>query len=271
MNSVYIDSAVPSSPIYLGPNNASSVIIGNANCTTTLVGPLNIGTTTANTVNIGKEGASTNLFGITNLGLVTSGTKNSYIEVGTGGGNALIDFHSSGLFDTDNDSRIMGTGGTSTSTQGKLNYYAGSHVFNGNISMNTGSNIVLSGTIPTLDSQLGQRLLLVNNTGYTTSATAGNILAPVSFTLPLGVWLVTSSCQIISPVTYFTTSISLSTTTLDFTRWCVVSNTASGNVTNSIIATINNTSTTTTYYYLIQSSGVSATTTVTYIYATRIG
>jgi hypothetical protein len=246
MNSVYIDSAVANSPIYIGPTNANSI-------------------------NIGKEGSSTNLFGFTNLGLVTSGTKNSYIEVGTGGGNAVIDFHSSGLFDTDNDSRIMGTGGTSTSTKGKLNYYAESHVFNGNISMNTGSNIVLSGTIPTLDSHLGQRLLLVNNTGYTTSATAGTIISPVSFTLPLGVWLVTSSCQVLAPVTYFTTSISLSSTALDYTRWCVVSNTAGGNVTNSIIATINSTSTTTIYYYLIQSSGVSATTSVTYIYATRIG
>ena len=142
MNSVYIDSAVPSSPIYLGPNNASSVIIGNANCTTTLVGPLNIGTTTANTINIGKEGASTNLLGFTNLGIVTSGTKSSYIEVGTGSGNAVIDFHSSGLFDTDNDSRIMGTGGTSTSTQGSLNYYAGSgHNFYGRSNMYNGTTI----------------------------------------------------------------------------------------------------------------------------------
>jgi hypothetical protein len=38
MNSVYIDSAVSASPIYIGPNNANSVIIGNANCKTTLVG-----------------------------------------------------------------------------------------------------------------------------------------------------------------------------------------------------------------------------------------
>ena len=44
MNSVYIDSAVPSSPIYLGPNNASSVIIGNANASTTINGPLVMGT-----------------------------------------------------------------------------------------------------------------------------------------------------------------------------------------------------------------------------------
>lgn len=143
MNSVYIDSAVPSSPIYLAPNNASSVIIGNANCTTTLVGPLNIGTTTANTVNIGKEGASTNLFGFTNLGLVTSGTKTSYIEVGTGGGNAVIDFHSSGLFDTDNDSRIMSQGGTSTGTQGSLQLYAKTITLNSetsNIGVTSSSN-----------------------------------------------------------------------------------------------------------------------------------
>lgn len=38
MNSVYIDSAVAASPIYIGPTNANSVIIGNTNAITTLVG-----------------------------------------------------------------------------------------------------------------------------------------------------------------------------------------------------------------------------------------
>ena len=124
MNSVYIDSAVPATPIYIGPNNASSIIIGNNNCTTNLIGSLNIGTSTPNTVNIGKEGSSTNLFGFTNLGLVTSGTKSSYIETGAGGGNALFDFHSSGLFDVDYDSRIMSTGGTSSPGQGSLQLFS---------------------------------------------------------------------------------------------------------------------------------------------------
>lgn len=124
MNSVYIDSAVAASPIYIGPTNTNSVIIGNTNATTTLVGTLNIGTTTTNTVNIGKEGSATNISGYTNLGIVTSGTKSSYIEVGTGGGNALIDFHSSGLFDTDNDCRIMATGGTSGPGQGSLQLFS---------------------------------------------------------------------------------------------------------------------------------------------------
>ena len=46
MNSVYIDSAVASSPIYIGPTNASSVIIGNANCSTIVNGPLVMGSST---------------------------------------------------------------------------------------------------------------------------------------------------------------------------------------------------------------------------------
>lgn len=238
MNSVYIDSAVANSPIYLGPTNA-------------------------NTINIGKEGASTNLFGYTNLGIVTSGTKKSFIEVGTGDGNAVIDFHSSGLFDTDYDSRIMSSGGTSAGGQGSLQLFAKT--------ISITSPLTL-GSIPDTNTQLGYRITLVNNTGYTTSATPGTITSPVNFTLPVGVWLVTASCQIISTVTWFTTSISsTSTSVLDFTRWCVVSNSAGGNVTNSIITTINNTSASTVYNYLIQSSGASATTTATYIYATRIG
>lgn len=159
MNSVYIDSAVAASPIYIGPTNTNSVIIGNANATTTLVGTLNIGTVTPNTVSIGKENSTTNLYGSTNLGLVTSGTKPSYIEVGSGGGNAVIDFRSSGLFDVDFDSRIISTGGTSAFGEGKLNYYAASHVFNGNVSMNAGSNITLqpaTGYVaPTADTMLG--------------------------------------------------------------------------------------------------------------------
>jgi hypothetical protein len=44
MNSVYIDSAVAASPIYIGPTNANSVIIGNATAPTTVNGALVMGT-----------------------------------------------------------------------------------------------------------------------------------------------------------------------------------------------------------------------------------
>ncbi len=42
MNSVYIDSAVAASPIYIGPTNASSIIIGNNKCTTIIGQSLNL-------------------------------------------------------------------------------------------------------------------------------------------------------------------------------------------------------------------------------------
>ena len=97
MNSVYIDSATPATPIYIGPNNASSVVIGNANATTTV-----------------------SINGITNIARNTTGTKGAYLECGSGNGNMVLDFHSSGLYDTDYDARIMASGGTSAVRQGTL-------------------------------------------------------------------------------------------------------------------------------------------------------
>lgn len=276
MNVVYIDSALAASPIYIGPNNASSVTIGNTNCTTIIGQSLNLANPNfGNPIGGNTSGGQLLVNGDTN-GPYASDTGQFIIT-----GNSAPKYRLGFMVDTSFNRTSIQAGVSGTAiipislNPGGGNIGIGKYDptqaldVNGNIALS--GNIVLSGTIPTLNTHLGQRLVLVNNTGYTTSSTAGAITSPVSFTLPLGVWLVTTSCQVLASVVYFTTSISLNSTTLDYTRWCVVSNSDGGNVTNSIITTINSTSATTPYYYLIQSSGVSSTTSVTYIYATRIG
>ena len=69
--------------------------------------------------------------GTQNLGYV-GGTVPSYLEITTGGGNSFIDFHS-GSSNVDFDTRILSYGGGATSQLGSLNYYAGSHNFNGGV------------------------------------------------------------------------------------------------------------------------------------------
>lgn len=91
--------------------------------------PLNIGVTNPNTLNlgtasnaivIGKNGIATNMYGTVNLARNTSGTKNTYMEAFSATNANTIDFHSSGLYDTDYDSRITAYNGTATAGQGTL-------------------------------------------------------------------------------------------------------------------------------------------------------
>ena len=109
MNSVYIDSAVAATPIYIGPNNASSVVIGNANATTIIQG-LPIG----------------NMIGTPLLGYNTSTASNASIATGVEiistilyntnqGGRAYIDFHTNQKGFVDYDARIIASGGSSGS------------------------------------------------------------------------------------------------------------------------------------------------------------
>lgn len=264
MNSVYIDSALAATPIYIGPNNASSVVIGNTNSTTTLAGtttssvlkttsiepvtsggnlnigsstntgpitiqtssnlnsdgqpaisigttgviktikigssaaatpnsvsvaetvfygntinnitngemfignsqttgtihigtgggvvrsgPINIATTINSTspINVGGNLTTAYLNGITNIGRNTLGTKAAYLECGSGSGNMVLDFHSSGLFDTDYDARIIASGGTSATAQGNLQLEANVIKITSNLTLPTTYTAPTSGQL----------------------------------------------------------------------------------------------------------------------------
>lgn len=112
MNSVYIDSAVPSSPIYLGPNNASSVIIGNANASTTINGPLVMGTgkniTLQPATGYVTPTAGTMLGGITTSVLTSITLSFAQQQVGT------ITVPATGLYILSYSVRLAGSSGTVT-------------------------------------------------------------------------------------------------------------------------------------------------------------
>jgi len=118
MNSVYIDSAVAASPIYIGPTNANSVIIGNTN--------------SANTTLLGKT---------THVAKNTTGVNPTYFEMVSETGYIYIDFHSNSTYITDYDTRIFSNGGTQTDGQGGLSYSAATHSFYGSVNMTSGSTI----------------------------------------------------------------------------------------------------------------------------------
>jgi len=117
MNSVCIDSAVAATPIYIGPNNASSVVIGNANC-------------------------STNINGLTYLARNTTGANPTYFEMVSGTSGIYMDFHSNSTYSTDFDARISCNGGTSTYGQGGLELNASTIALIGtsNIGVTSSSN-----------------------------------------------------------------------------------------------------------------------------------
>lgn len=138
MNSVYIDSAVASSPIYIGPNNASSVIIGNANSTTTIQG-LPMGNF------VGQHLVGYNTSNGLNANIPTGIEFGSAVLNNTNqGGVAYINFHTNQKGFVDYDARINAAGGstgTPLSTQASLNYTAALHNFNGITNMLSGSTI----------------------------------------------------------------------------------------------------------------------------------
>jgi FtsZ-binding cell division protein ZapB len=118
MNSVYIDSAVAASPIYIGPTNANSIIIGNANST--------------NTTLLGKT---------THIAKNTTGVNPTYFEMASETGYIYMDFHSNSTYTTDYDTRIFSNGGTATLGQGALSYSAATHSFYGSVNMTSGSTV----------------------------------------------------------------------------------------------------------------------------------
>ena len=161
MNSVYIDSAVAASPIYLGPTNANAVNIGNANCSTNVNGP-------------------------TYLARNTTGANPTYFEMVSGTGGIYMDFHSNSTYSTDFDARISCNGGTSTYGQGGLELNANTIAL---IGTTTANGTLVANTIR---SSAAATDLNINSAGTSRTKIGGNV--PTNTTCMLTV-LPTSSYQ----------------------------------------------------------------------------
>lgn len=211
MNSVYIDSALAASPIYIGPLNANAVNIGNTTSTTTIQG-LAISTFGGNSLvayNISTGVNATIPTGI-EFGSVVDNNTNQ-------GGKAYIDFHTNQKGFVDYDARIMSVGGSSVTpatTQASLNYYAASHYFAGNVNMGTGTNITLQPT-----------------TGFVTPTAGmlGNIISgatPTTTVMSDGTSNIVSSIILTETGIYMFSAIlliSTNTTTLSTIKWISLS------------------------------------------------
>ena len=88
---------------------------------------------TASTVNINSVTTNINASNVVNMTTgafyiqnTTRALGGNQLEFATGGGSALIDFHSNSAYNTDFDTRILATGGTATTGQGSLTIYGGS-------------------------------------------------------------------------------------------------------------------------------------------------
>jgi hypothetical protein len=131
-----IKARTPGGTLTIGDNlRGGSMTIGSAlttgtlniksGGTTTITSPtFNVVTSTGITITAPQM----TMVGTQNLGY-SGGATPAYLEITTGGGNAYIDFHSSGGYNVDFDTRILSYGGGSTSQTGSLNYYAGTHNF----------------------------------------------------------------------------------------------------------------------------------------------
>lgn len=248
MNSVYIDSAVAASPIYIGPTNANSVIIGNTNSRTTIQGlPFNSFA--------GQPLVGYNVSTGVNANIPTGIEIASTVENNTNqGGRAYIDFHTNQKGFVDYDARIMATGGSSVTAatmQAGLNYYAASHNFAGNVNMGTGSNITLqpaTGLVVPITGQLGYRYTLVNAAGPYTMTGVGTAQEVTNFSVPPGVWLYEAQAIVGSSfaVAYFEWYLSSASATVDLTRVCGGCITVQG-IWSRNTGIISNTATTTWY------------------------
>ena len=172
---------------------SGTVTIGNSANTTTLK---------SNTINAGSNTGTANFYGVTNVGRNTGGTADSYVEMACGGGNAVMDFHSSGAKNVDYDSRIIASGGSTAVTplDGKgtlelisntLTLTAPTVNVGGTLAMGSGKNITLSGTVtPTAGSQLG---------GLTQGTITSTVATPATLDIPtagvyLFTWNITLNC-----------------------------------------------------------------------------
>lgn len=187
MNSVYIDSAVAASPIYIGPTNANSVIIGNTNSTTTIQGlPISI--------MAGQPLVAYNVSTGVNANIPTGIEFGSVVENNTNqGGKAYIDFHTNQKGFVDYDARIMAAGGstvTPATTEASLNYYAASHYFAGNVTINRPLTL---GAAPESISHLG--FFKSGTTISTTIPASANYLSTCEIS-QAGIYMASFVCQI---------------------------------------------------------------------------
>jgi len=168
------------------------------------ISTINVGTASASAINIGGNTITTNMYGFNNIARNTTGTKNTYIETFSTTTANTIDFHSSGAFDTDYDSRITTSGGTSANGLGTINITANTLTLttptinaNGNLIMGTGRNITLQPVTgfatPTSGTMLGG---LTQGSAFTTAVITASPQTLSTLTLTAGVYVVTFKVSI---------------------------------------------------------------------------
>ena len=234
MNSVYIDSAVASSPIYIGPANANSIIIGNANSTTTIQGlPFNSFA--------GQPLVAYNVSTGVNANIPTGLEFGSVVENNTNqGGKAFIDFHTNQKGFVDYDARIMAAGGstvTPATTQASLNYYAANHYFAGNVNMGTGANIGLQPTAGYVAPTAGTMLGGITSAVLSSVTLNNNQIAVGSLIVPNTGYYILSYCVRLTATSQ--TTITTFQTWLD--QGTTPALTVSGNQCNAATQIVNNT------------------------------
>lgn len=226
LNPIYIDSSIAGAQLSIGTTNTSFVNIGNANCSTTLVGTtnssvikstsidpitsggtlnigtitpstINIGTASATAINVGSSGIATNINGVVHLARNTTGTNPTYIECVSGTSLNYFDFHCNSANATDYDARIICSGGTSTLGQADLQIASKS--------FNITSPLTL-GSLPSLSTQLGY--LKVGTVKASSTVIINGTQEIGSMTLDPGSWIISAYCNI-SPSSITTDNVGI--------------------------------------------------------------
>ncbi len=176
MNLVTIDTASGNMPLYIGPNNATSVIIGKTQGNVNIEGnvstnniitkildtssgeTLSIGNVNANIVNIGKLGTTINIGGY------------SYIPGSTTGSTTVLSTGSSGTINGDISNNNISTNNMSAknilTTNISSNNMSAINVFTTNISSNNMSTVSL--IVNSLDTPTTNNILSIGNTNAQT-------------------------------------------------------------------------------------------------------
>jgi hypothetical protein len=131
-----------------GSSQTTAVNISSGSTTgaVTIGGTSNTTTLASSALLIGNNSSVTNMFGYVNLARNTSGTKNTYIETNSLSDFNFIDFHSSGLFDVDYDSRIFTKHGSTASGQGTFEIISNNLLLNNNTVTVVGTTNIATAT-----------------------------------------------------------------------------------------------------------------------------
>jgi len=228
----------------------SSGISTNSLATTSAASTLDIASTSTGVINIGVLGGRSQIIHI--------GDGNSNVA----GGAVHIN---NGTSTASNVQILNGTGSTGTITLGST---TSTLTVNSPLTWGYSTGFTPSST------QLGYKASFISAASATTSGTGGTITAPQSFSLPVGVWIITAVAQATTNSTYITTSIKIGSAGLashDATTWCIVTNAGGTNPTLTNNTTlINATSGTVSYNYLVQASAASVAISGIYVFGTRI-